>query len=342
MRLTVPGGATLPCAGVTIVGVQPTHRRRGILRSMMRAQLDDARERGEVVAALWASEETIYGRYGYGVASLAVSVDVPKATNGFRSGLELVGGARFVEADEAAKLFPPVYDAVRAVTPGMFERGPAWWEHRTLADPPEFRFGAGPKNFVVLEIDGRPAAYAVYRLGGEWGDFGPESTVRVVEALGLTPEATASIWRFLLDIDWTKQASTFLLPVDHPLFLLLERPTLARPRLGDGLWVRLLDLGAALSGRTYAADGSVVFDVRDEFAPWNAGRWKLEGGQAARTDEDADLALDVAGLASPYLGGFTFRELANAGRVHELREGAIARADAMFRTDSAPWCPEIF
>lgn len=234
-RVTVPGGASVPCAGVTVVGVLPTHRRRGILSSMMRAQLDDIRERGEPIATLFASEETIYGRFGYGLASLNLSVEIPKAKNAFRPGVEPVGRMRLVDAEEAAMLFPVVYDAVRAVTPGMNERSASWWEHRTLHDPPEFRGGGGPKHLAVHEVDGEPQGYVIYRLSGEWGDFGPDSAVRAIEVVAATPEATVSIWRFLLDIDWTKSANTFLMPVDHPLFLLLARPNYAMPRLGDGL-----------------------------------------------------------------------------------------------------------
>jgi predicted acetyltransferase len=341
-RMTVPGGEALSCAGVTVVAVLPTHRRRGILRSMMREQLDDIHERGEPLAALWASEETIYGRYGYGLASLVLQFEVPHAHDAFRPGIGTVGSVRLVEPDEAARLMPPVYDAVQRRTPGMYERAPAWWEHRMLADPESFRSGGSPKHLAVLEVDGEPQAYAIYRLFVSYGSFGPETTLTTIEVIGASAEATASIWRYLLDVDWTLKVLARWQPRDSPLFLLLARPNLAGPKLFDGLWVRLVDVGAALSGRTYAGDGSVVFDVRDEFCPWNEGRWQLEGGEAARTDADADIALDVADLASPYLGGFTFRELANAGRVAELREGAIARADAMFRTDVAPWCPEIF
>jgi predicted acetyltransferase len=237
---------------------------------------------------------------------------------------------------------PPVYDAVQSLTPGMYERSASWWEFRLLADPPEFRFGGGPKQLVVLEVGGEPQAYAIYRLYVEFGSLGPETKLVTLEVVGATPAATASIWRYLLDVDWTQTVSARLQPVDSPLFLLLERPTFSRPVISDGLWIRLVDVGAALSGRTYAAGGQVVLDVRDEFCPWNEGRWQLEGGAARRTTEDADLALDVSDLASPYLGGFTFRELLRAGRVEELREGAAARADGLFRTDVAPWCPEIF
>jgi predicted acetyltransferase len=342
LRMTVPGGAQLGTAGVTVVGVLPTHRRRGILRSMMRVQLDDIHERGEPLAALWASEETIYGRYGYGIASLVVGFEIPRVWGAYRDGIERVGSVRFVDPEEAGKLMPPVYDAVQRVTPGMYERAPSWWEIRQLSDPPEFRFGGGPKHFAVLEVDGQPQAYAIYRLHTGFGNLGPETTLKAIEVLGSTPEAHQSIWRFLIDVDWTQTISAGLQSIDSPLLLLLARPNFSKPTIFDGLWVRLVDVGAALSGRSYAEDGRVVLDVRDEFCPWNAGRWQVEGGAAARTDADADLALDVADLASAYLGGFTFRALARARRVEELREGGIARADALFRSDVAPWCPEIF
>jgi predicted acetyltransferase len=342
LRMTVPGGRQLRTAGVTLVGVLPSHRRRGILRSMMRKQLDDIHDRGEPLAALWAAEETIYGRYGYGLASLVLRFEIPRIWGAYRDGIERVGGVRLVDAEEAAKLMPPVYDAVQRVTPGMYERAPSWWEIRQLSDPPEFRFGGGPKHFTVLEVDGEPRAYAIYRLHTDFGNLGPETTLRAIEVLGSTPEAIQSIWRFLIDVDWTQTISAGLQPIDSPLFLLLARPNLSRPTIADGLWVRLIDVGAALSGRSYAEDGRVVFDVRDEFCPWNAGRWQLEGGEASRTDADADLSLDVGDLASTYLGGFTFRALARAARVEELREGGLDRADALFRTDVVPWCPEIF
>jgi len=341
-RMTVPGGATLPTAGVTVVGVLPTHRRRGILRSMMRAQLDDIRERSEPLAALWASEETIYGRYGYGLASLVLQFEIERVHGAFRTGTERVGSVRFVDHREAAALLPPVYDAVQRVRPGMYERTASWWEHRLLADPPAFRFGGSPKHVAVLEVDGEPQGYAIYRLHVSFGTHGPETKLKTVEVLGSTPAATASIWRYLLDVDWTQTVSAGLQPVDSPLFLLLARPNLSAPTMYDGLWIRLVDVGAALSGRSYAGEGAVVFDVRDEFCPWNEGRWKLEGGEAARTDSPAGLALDVADLASAYLDGFTFGDLHRAGRVEELRDGAVARADEVFGTGVVPWCPEIF
>ena len=340
-RMTVPG-AVLPTAGVTIVGVLPTHRRRGILTAMMRAQLDEFRERGETLAALWASEAPIYGRYGYGLASLHLDLKLPHERDAFRDRHEPHGSVRLVGEAEALELIPQVYDRVQAATPGMYERPRSWWEHRRLFDPPERREGGGPQLRAVLDVDGRPEAYALYHHHPSWEGFSHSSRLRVVEAMGATPAATAAMWRYLFDVDWIATVEASLLPVDHPLLLLLAEPRRARFHVLDALWLRLVDAAGALSGRGYAADGRVVFALRDSFCPWNEGTWVLEGGEARRTDAEPDLALDAADLAGPFLGGFTFAELRRAGRVEELREGAVAAADALFRPDVAPWCPEIF
>lgn len=340
-EFTVPGG-TMPCAGVTVVGVYPTHRRRGVLSAMMRAQLDDVHQRGEPIAALWASEERIYPRYGYGMASLMGEISLQRQRASFALPYEPVGRMRLVEVDEAKELLPRVWDAARPQTPGFFSRPRAWWDDRLLHDPEERRRGAGPKRYAVHETGGEVDGYAQYRHVPSFEGGASTAKLRVLEAVASSPEATRELWRYLLDIDWTETIEAELLPIDHPLFLLLAEPRRTRYRRYDGLWVRLIDVGAALSGRAYAAEGEVVFDVRDEFCPWNEGRWKLENGEAARTDDEPDLRLDVTGLGSVFLGGFTFAELRRACRVEEAREGAIAHADAMFRTDVAPWCPEIF
>lgn len=340
-RITVPG-AQVPCAGVTVVGVYPTHRRRGVLRAMMRTQLDDVRERGEPLAALWASEAQIYGRFGYGVASLQGQIKLTRDRSAYAVSLEPESVPRIVDADEARSVLPPIHERWAAQTPGAFSRGQSWWQHRVLGDPSEFRDGAGPKRFVVLERGGEGVAYAIYRHAPNEAAEAWMGVLRVLEAIAPEPRALAELWRYLLEIDWTETITGSLLPIDHPLFLLLAESRRMRFRVADGIWVRLVDVGAALSARSYAEDGVVVFDVADEFLPDNAGRWKLEGGEACPTDEEPDLRLGVQELGSVYLGGFTFAQLQRALRLEELRPGAVARADAIFRTARAPWCPEIF
>jgi predicted acetyltransferase len=340
-ELTVPG-AIVPTAGVTVVGTYPTHRRRGVLRAMMRAQLDDVHERGEPLALLWASEETIYGRFGYGMASLSGEMSVPREYNAFARPLERERTLRFVDQMEALELFPRVWDKVRRTIPGMLDRSRNWWELRILFEAPGGAGDSGPKRFVVLEKDGRPEGYAIYRHKPKWENGVSNSQLEVVEAIAIDGRPTAELWRYLLDVDWAAHITAELLPVDHQLIWLLATPRRMRFRVGDGLWARLVDVGEALSARGYAADGAVVFDVVDDFCPWNEGRWRLSDGHAKRSKAAAQLQCDVSSLGAVYLGGFTFEQLVRAGRVEELRRGAAARADAMFASSRAPWCPEIF
>lgn len=206
--------------------------------------------------------------------------------------------------------------------------------------PPEME--ATPKRFAVVELDGRVEAYAIFRIHFEVADDAFNGRTEVLEAVGSTPQGTAEIWRFLLDIDWSATTTTAPLPPDHPLFLLLANPRRAQYRMSDTLWVRLVDVGAALSGRAYAGEGRIVVEVRDASCPWNEGRWLLEGGEASRTEEPADLALDVDALGSAFLGGVSFAELAAGFRVEERTKGAISRADAILAWRPFPWSPEIF
>jgi predicted acetyltransferase len=339
-ELSVPGGESLPCGGVTVVGVYPTHRRRGALRALMDAQLRDVHERGEPLAALWASEETIYGRFGYGLASWAGELTVPREWNAFAAPLERRGRVRFVERDEAASLLPPVWEGLRAQRPGMFARSEVWWALRALRVPDEEK--ANPKRIVVLELDGAPQAYAIYKSTMKFEGGVADSTLEVTEAIATTPQAMAELWRFLLDVDWQAKVHVTLVPPDHPLFMLLATPRRAKYRMGDGLWVRLVDVDAALSGRAYTGDGAVVFDVRDAVCPWNEGRWRVSTDGAERVDADADIALDVSALGSAYLGAVSFDQLRAGLRLEELTHGAVERADALFAWRPLPWCPEIF
>jgi predicted acetyltransferase len=341
-EMTIPGGS-VPCAGITVVGVLPTHRRRGILTAMMRAQLDDVRERGEPIAALWASEEVIYRRFGYGVASFSCSIEVSSGYATLRHPADGRASVRLVPLDAAKDEIAPLYERVRTGRPGMFARTGTWWETRNLPDPPDRRQGGGEKNCLVIELDGRPAGYALYRIHPKFEAGVAVGHVDVIEALADGPQAMRELWRALLDMDWKASLKAYLLPIDHPLVHQLDYPRRMQLRVGDGLWVRLVDLPAALAARAYGGDGAIVLDVRDAFMPHNEGRWRLQAGQVERTEEAADLELDVGELGSVYLGGFTFGELVRAGVVREAREGGAARADTIFRTsDPKPWCPEIF
>lgn len=339
-RMTIPGGE-LPTAGVTWVGVLPSHRRRGILTELMRRELDDIHERGEPLAILWASEAAIYGRFGYGVAAPTAHMSADRARFALRDDPGPQGRARIVPLEDALEPCRHVYDRVRPTIPGFTARPDDVWTTFRLADPEEWRRGASPKYAAVVEIAGEPAAYALYRIKQKWEHGFSQSEIRLVETLALGAAAERELWRFVFGIDLISRVDGRLDPAS-PLFLMVVDPRSLHFRLYEGLWLRLVDLGAALSARSYASEDEIVLEVRDEFCPWNAGRWGVGPSGAERADGDADLALDVADLASVYLGAFTFSRLAAAERVQELHAGALARADALFRTSRPPYCPEDF
>ncbi|HEV8602694.1 MAG TPA: GNAT family N-acetyltransferase, partial [Gaiellaceae bacterium] len=182
MLLTIPGGE-LPAAGVTMVGVMPSHRRRGILTQLMRRQLDETLGRGEPLAILWASEEPIYGRYGYGVSTLKVWIDADRDRIVFRDAPEPAGRVRLIEDEEAERILPPIWDRVRKERPGVFARSPEWWREYRLPDPEHRRRGAGPRFIALLELDGSPEAYAFYRVRDSWDEGFANSRLLVLEAI---------------------------------------------------------------------------------------------------------------------------------------------------------------
>jgi predicted acetyltransferase len=311
----------------------------------MRHHLDEARARGKSVASLFATEGSIYGRFGYGVASLAGGIALDRDRSAFVGEPGAAAGARFrlLDHDAAARAFPPIWERVRLTTPGMLSRSDGWWRSRRMFDAEWMRAGRPPLLRVLCEIDGRPAGYALYRLGTKNEHDAVVGSLDVVEAIGDSPAATRAIWRYLCDTDLVRTISAELLPIDHPLLHLLAEPRRLAMRLGDAVWIRLVDVAAALSQRGWEAEGPpLTLGVSDAFCPWNQGSFRLADGKATRTDAAPDLSLDVAALGSTYLGGFGFTRLADAGRVVEHTKGALLRADALFRSARAPWCPEIF
>jgi predicted acetyltransferase len=343
--LTVPGGE-LPAAGVTTVGVHPTHRRRGILRQLMRRQLDDVREAGEALAVLWASEGSIYQRFGYGQGSMGLTFDVDRHRTAFRSAFEPSGTMRLVERDEAKRLMPAIYDRYRPTRPGCTTRSAANWEAESFHDPEHSRNGGSPRFYAIHETDGTPDGYLAYRIHGNWGPRGAAGRLDVNELLGLSGAVERDLWRYAFDVDLMTTTSAWNVPIDSPLPLWLAEPRRLGATIGDGLWLRIVDLAAALEGRGYAAAGELTFELRDEFMPANAGTWTLAasggGARLVPADGPAQLALDTTDLATMYLGTVSAARLVRAGRARELAPGAAATADALFATDVAPWCSKVF
>jgi predicted acetyltransferase len=307
----------------------------------MRRQLDDVHERGEPLAILWASEAPIYGRFGYGAAAPETFIDAERGAFALRDDPGPRGAVRLVTAAEALELFPPLYESRRLERPGSLSRSGSWWKYGLLADPEHWRDGYGPKFFALLEIDGEPAGYAMYRVKSNWDEGTPRGDLRVVEAFATSPRATAELWRFLFGVDLVVRVKSGRLDPSWALALMVTDPRRLHLSFAEGLWLRLVDVERALRARAFASGEPAVLEIEDEMYPRNAGRWSV-GAEIRRTDAEADVAIDVADLACAYLGAFTFERLAAAGRARELRPGGLARATALFATPVPPYCPEGF
>lgn len=336
LEVTVPGGAQLASAGVTAVTVRPTHRRQGLLRQMMGQLFDHARERGEPLAVLTASESNIYGRFGYGIASFGQVFSIGRDRSAFRRTPEAPGRVRLVDDKTVRSTFPPIHDAVRRTRPGDINRTDTWWD--LAAEDSEIMREGKKKAFRVLHEDdrGNPDGYAVYRYEeGKWLNGNPAKEVSVDEVVALDSEVELALWRYLLDLDLVGEVKGSV-PFDSPLrWALVEPRRFAVKQVWDGIWVRILDVPASLASRTYGQAGELVLRVGDE------GTFSLtvdESGAASckKATSDPDLSLGLEELGSVFLGGVRPSTLLAAGRVHGDVD-AVRRADAMFASAKAPY-----
>jgi len=344
----LPGGIR-PVAGVSAVGVLPTHRRRGVLTALMRRQLRDVHERGEeAVSLLFASEGGIYGRFGYGLGSLLGTVTVHRGEGALRADAprDPALRTRLAAPDEVRAEMARVHEAALGGRTGEFRRTGWWWDR--LLDPVgEQRDGFNPPRCVLVEDGAEPVGYALYRTRQGFDDFGnADGVLDVVELFAVRPTALVRLWEFLLNRDLVGRVTAGLRPADDPLLYLLADRHRARWTPNTGLWGRLVDLPRALAERRYAAPVDVVVEVADAVCPWNRGRWRLraEGGSAhcERTDRSPDLSLDVEVLSSAYLGGEPLTGYAAAGLVRQSRPGAVLELSAALTVPAAPHCSRIF
>jgi len=347
MDLTLPGLTTIPIGGLTAISVLPTHRRRGILRSMIAYHFEETEARGEMVSALGASESIIYGRFGYGLATSFADYEIDPRRGQFLRPPAPRGRLRLLGPEETAKIVPPLYDRYRRGQPGELTRPQAWWE--VYARDPEWtREGASRRFDVVYETEpGRVEGWLSYRVENRWPHGLAANIIKVGMLVGLTPDAEASLWRYLFELDLAGTIKLPDRPVDDPIRWRLADPRRLRVTdVGDHLWVRLLDLPGALAARRYAVDGTLVLEVTDALRPRNQGRFRLEGGpggaSCSPTRDEPDLALDVADVGAVYLGGASLATLARADRVAELTPGALLRADRMFAASPPPLCTTHF
>ncbi len=350
-------GAELAAGGLSWVGVHPQHRRRGILTAMIDDHLTRCASGGEAVSALFAAEHAIYGRFGYGRAADDLRLEIPRS-----AALRDVPGAErhTVRIEHASReahgaLVAQVHrEAGRAPTGVAGLNRPGWVTRETDALDAAFwddsavqRRGRESARIVVVELDGEPRGYARLRRTLDWEIAGPRGRVGTGEVVALDAAAARALWDVLLDLDLTSVVAPFMLPVDDVVTHLLVDRRAAVPRLMDNLWVRLVDVRAALAGRRYMADVDVVIGVRDARLPANTGAWHLRGSAfepavCERSDTEPDLDLDVRELGAAYLGGTSLAALAAAGLVTERTPGALARTAAAFTWPVAPGASWVF
>jgi predicted acetyltransferase len=347
-ELSVPG-AIVPAAHVSLVGVAPTHRRRGLLTRMMHRQLREFAAAGrEPIAVLWASENKIYPRYGYGPAAKHLSMTIatrevkPPAAPPPEAGSRL----RLVEPKDTLAELSKIYEQLRPERTGWSSRDDRWWRYM-LADIESQRDGATALHGVVHETAGSPSGYAIWRVKSRWDAQGPDAEVQIREVVAADPIAYAALWRFLLTIDLARTATASFNALDEPLQYLVDEPRRLARRVADGLWIRVIDVPKALAARRYATPVNVVLEVTDPLLEHNTGRWRLTAGEdgsatCTPTQDPADLACTVLELGAAYLGATSLATLQAAGTVRELTPGALRRASIAFGWHRMPNPTEVF
>ncbi|MCM2394260.1 GNAT family N-acetyltransferase [Streptomyces albipurpureus] len=349
-RLTVVGGATVASNALTNVTVSPTHRRRGLLSTLITADLAVAKERGDVVSSLIAAEYPIYGRYGFGPAAWMTEweIDVPRAALDRRwSGPTDGGRIDLVDVQDVRKLGPEVHACLAASQPGTVSRTERWWQLNTGQLRVPSQPWTEPFYAVYRSATGGVEGLLAYQSDDNWGDAKqPLNTAQVREMIALTPAAERALWTYVCSIDWVAKVRSGYRAPDDVLPLLLPDPRAARVLTqADFLWVRILDVARALEARTYGTTGTLVLELHDGLG-LSAGRFRLEvtpqGAECATTTATPDLTLDVRELGAMYLGDESAVRLKALGALEENRAGAVLDAERMFSTPTRPWCPDIF
>lgn len=339
--VAVPGGAVLPTAMVSRVGVRADHTRRGVLTGLMDCQLGGITE---PIVTLRATEGPIYRRFGYGVATRGRHLTLDRRRAVPHPGAPGAGRVRILPFTDAIPLLTRLYDGFGPGRPGWSSRPPFWWRSKQA-------FAERSKSPWIAVVHSGPDGddgFAVYDVaGGGFADPHGRSVLHVGDFVAASADAWGGLWRLLLSVDLVDEVSAHLRPLDEPLEqLLTDRRVVATSGIEDETWLRLADVPTALAAREYGETStrseSVVVEVHDGLLPGNAGRYRIGDGPARRTDEQADLVLDVAELGSMYLGDVSASELAMAGRLSVVTPDAVRAADRLFTVAGTPWCGTYF
>lgn len=345
-RLTVPGGADVPIAAVTVVTVHPPFRRRGLLSQMMTHQLQDVARRGEPLAALWASESLIYGRFGYGPAASRARLSGDNRRLSFLPGIAVTGSVDEVTKEQFLAVAAGLHEAGRSDRPGSLNRDESWWEISTF-DMEFARNGASELRYLLHYNDSGDAdGFAIYRFKDDFGPAGPNGEVRIQEIRADDPDAYAGLWRYLLDLDLARKFLLRNAPVDEPLRHLVADARAVVTEVSDNIYLRVVDVIGALQARRYAAEIDVVIEVTDALLPENTGKYRLQAGAdqavVSRVRTAPDVSLSILELGAIYLGGVPLTDLHRVGRVVEHTAGAVDAVSTAFGWHRAPWCPDNF
>jgi len=340
--LTVPGGSQLSMSGMTMVGVRATHTRQGILRSMVRKHLDNAVERGDFIAGLWASESGIYERFGFGlsVEFHHTKIDARRlACPVIAPGLDLVK----IKPEQLQDVVAPFWGRLASVRAGFIDRDEERWQD--IANDHEYtREGASSSRHIVARRDDEVVGYLHYRQRDKWNDMVADGVIEISTMCAQDTEVLLSLWAFALDVDLFPHVSYWNGPVDDPLAYTVNNARAVSRTINDGLYVRILDVAAALQARTYEVDGQITFQLDDDMG-YAAGTYQLTvsngQGTVAKTESDAEVSLAVRDLGALYLGRACAALYASTGRITGDAAG-ISRLGQLFVTERAPWCPEMF
>ncbi|NND02043.1 MAG: GNAT family N-acetyltransferase [Acidimicrobiia bacterium] len=340
-EMSLPGGAMTPMGGLTMVSVVPTHRRRGLMSRLMTAHFEDCIGRGEVVGGLWASESSIYGRYGYGNACPVVKVNFDSSKAGVPPAPDTT---RIVDISEAKDAMKSIYAQVLPKRPGQLARSEVWWEHRHFRDAPEWRDGATERRYVVAYRDGDPVGYTTFRQKSKWDDGMPGGSIVVGEVMGIDTEARLSLWSLVSSVDLFPNVEAWDVPIDWELPYQVDNPRAIKRLIGDGQYVRVLDVPGALTARGYQSEDSIVISV-DDPQGFTGGVYRFhaspDGSEVVEVDEEPEVAVSITTLGQLYLGATGAGSLARAGKIRG-EEDAVRRFSRLLLSDPAPWCPEVY
>ena len=338
--LTVPGEREVDGWAISSVTVASTHRRRGIARALLEAELRNAVADGSPLAMLTVSESTIYGRFGFAPATLSADyeIDTRKAR---WIGRAATGRVQFVPLRQLREEAPAIIERKRLATPGEITVWSHLWDRTFGLSTDDKALADRIRAIRYDDVDGTPQGYALYTLTENPHDYS-KHTANVISLVSVTDDAYAGLWSYLLELDLTTTIKVALRSTDEPLrFSVSDFRAVRSVDVRDHLWIRLLDVPAALSARTYAAPLNLVVEVTDELG-FTAGRYQLHTHGTTRVSDDPALTLSVATLSALYLGGFSALTLQRAGLITEHVPGAVSSLDRAFRSAVTPHLPVWF